>query len=420
MWRCQFPLRVLLVFLFMAAGTRALAQPAPLPGPADCHDLGDLSIGQDLRSADIPIAAGQAVWFRFRLTEGITPSSWLDIDTARSRTTAGGNLNTEICLYDARANRLWEDDWSGGGTYNDSKAAALSIGGGSGMRLGEDGPGWVASRISDGWNRVNGDAPNLFPDVYYIVVVGYNADFSQDPNPNWQVSTNSTEAGTVRLRLRTGTVPADSWNERHHGLDAGQTLDTAHVVSGAGPLRTILCAGGVNLRDMFKINICDPGQFSATITPTASWGRTYRFRAFLFDAEGHGVVAINNTVQATPTVLTVPLDTPPGDYYIAVNNYCDNTVDPSAFDTQGRPIWSFAGSGTWNTPLLPNGTGAQGALGGWGRMNNNCEGADVYVVRIDLAGACHVDTTCEADFNGDGQIDFFDYLDFVLAYDTGC
>ncbi len=30
------------------------------------------------------------------------------------------------------------------------------------------------------------------------------------------------------------------------------------------------------------------------------------------------------------------------------------------------------------------------------------------------------DPTCEADFNGDGSIDFFDYLDFVDAFSIGC
>ena len=27
---------------------------------------------------------------------------------------------------------------------------------------------------------------------------------------------------------------------------------------------------------------------------------------------------------------------------------------------------------------------------------------------------------CEADFNSDGVIDFFDYLDFVAAFAAGC
>jgi hypothetical protein len=36
------------------------------------------------------------------------------------------------------------------------------------------------------------------------------------------------------------------------------------------------------------------------------------------------------------------------------------------------------------------------------------------------AGIAIVDPVCPADFNGDTSIDFFDYLDFVAAFSTGC
>ena len=52
-----------------------------------------------------------------------------------------------------------------------------------------------------------------------------------------------------------------------------------------------------------------------------------------------------------------------------------------------------------------------GQPGGWAQGDVDGDG---MVTAADLA------LICAADFNGDGQVDFFDYLDFVQAYDAGC
>ncbi|MDX2146370.1 MAG: hypothetical protein SFZ23_02515 [Planctomycetota bacterium] len=54
--------------------------------------------------------------------------------------------------------------------------------------------------------------------------------------------------------------------------------------------------------------------------------------------------------------------------------------------------------------------------------------ADSGTYRVRVNGPCGeaytdpftLQVLCPADFNGDGMIDFFDYLDFVLAMDAGC
>ncbi len=397
-----------------------IAAAAPPSGPPNVIDLGDVQALATITSNNIPVTPGSTVWFRFRLLHAISSlNNWMDIDTARS------TIDTEMCLYDERANKVIEDGDSGGRgpstSYN--TASALTFGSGSGRRLGADGPGWFGARISTGWNASTGSVwPTLNPGVYYVAVVGYNADFSQDPNPNWQVSTNSNASGTIRLRLATGPTPGTYWNEAYRGVDAGDQLGDSQVIEGVGPLTDVVTAYSVNGRDMFKINICDPEHFAATVTPTRPYetGMDHA-RVFIFDSDGRGVCAINNTLNNTTTVLNLPPGTAPGDYYIAVNNYCGSSYgDPTAFSLGGA-IWDFSSSGSWNKMLLPNGPGAGSPLDHWGRLSASCENStDPYITLISLSGACHVQTDCPADFDNSGFVDTDDFTAFIEAFEVGC
>jgi hypothetical protein len=42
-----------------------------------------------------------------------------------------------------------------------------------------------------------------------------------------------------------------------------------------------------------------------------------------------------------------------------------------------------------------------------------------FVGRPDMSASIIFDSACPADFNNDGQVDFFDYLDFAAAFDVG-
>ncbi len=91
---------------FCMASATVIAQPGnpgPDPGIHTVVDLGDVTIGVPIQSADItvPASPNNHVWFRFRLLTPISPLvNWLDLDTAGP----SGITNTEMAIYDARAN----------------------------------------------------------------------------------------------------------------------------------------------------------------------------------------------------------------------------------------------------------------------------------------------------------------------------
>jgi len=395
--------------------------PAPLPGPANTIDLGDIGIGDAAIRADIPILNDQNIWFKFRLTAGISPKTWLNIDTARS------TINTEIGLYDEWSYKLAEDDYGGGGVaLNNSTASAITYGGGSGERLGEDGPGWFGSRIDTGYNTVGNIhvwLPTLRVGTYYVCVVGSGADFSQSPNPNWRVSTNFQGSGAIRLRVRTGEVPSTQWNEHHNGDSTGDTPGSALAVEGFGPLTTILCTHATTTRDMFKIRICDPASFSVVATSTHRLGNQHPSMLLLFDAEGRGVLGIDNAVGGDTTLSLPPgFSIPSGDYYLAVSSRCNGVggFDRYPYDAQGRALWNFANAADRNRPIPPNGTGALNPIHFNGRQSD-CGGfAEGLFVRMTLTGACHIEPECRGDFNHDGFVNSQDFFDFVVDFFAGC
>jgi hypothetical protein len=49
-------------------------------------------------------------------------------------------------------------------------------------------------------------------------------------------------------------------------------------------------------------------------------------------------------------------------------------------------------------------------------LQPNFEGGSVWVDDVAFSSQAN----CSADFNGDGSVDFFDYLDFVAAFSAGC
>lgn len=379
-------------------------------------DLGDVTIGQSVQSDYKPIAAGETIWFRFRLTTGISPLvNWLDIDTAGP----SGIVNTEVGLYDAQSNLINVDNDSGGSgnSAGNGWAAAVSFGGGSGEKLSGDAPGWGGGRLSDGaWGA------SLDAGVYWVAVVGWDADFSQNPNPNWQVSTLAVDSGAVRLRVATGPVPSTYWNERHHGPDCGSTPATAQVVTGTGPLATVMTSSGPLINDMFKIRICDGANFQVVATSTLNGGGgPYRNRLFLFDETGRGVLAINNTTANTVTTLSRPSGVAPlpeGNYFLAVTTYCGSYFagapgDGGPLDANNLAIWNFAGHN--NASLMPNGPGAANPVISWARQSDCVNNSDAYTIRLSLTGACHV--SCPVDLDGNGHQDLADFAEFQNCFE---
>lgn len=403
------------LFAIMMTARLTVAQCPFVSPPASFVDLGAIAIGgQATVTQDLPIAAGQHIWIRFKVPEAIVaPDTWMDINTV------GSTINAQLGLYDSCSYGLTADSDSAGGL-----AAGLSLGAGSGRRLGDVGLSGPLGRISMGQNLINTSVQLQANRFYYLVVIGQGADFSQNPNPNWQVSTSSTESGTVRVRISTGRRPQSLWNERWAPRsDAGLLPETAIIPDGTGPLQTILTAEGVDGRDMFKIRICDPASFLVTATPTRDTGGTSQVRMFLFDEQGRGVVARNNTIASTTTSLTLPSGYSAGIYYLAWANNCAGAFPGSqntAYDEQNRLIWDFSASASWNVMLAPNGPGATGSVFAWG-LPSVCSSSQAYWLNISCSGVCYPTSDCDdIDFNNDTSLfDPCDINSFLTVYSEG-
>lgn len=420
--RFDFPL--LVVFLGGAVAI-ACAQPGN-PGPAAFTNLGSVGIGQTVSSPEVQLASGAVVWFRFQLTTAIQPrDNWLDLDTSGPTTLT----NPWMAIYDARANRIGEDNNSGGscGAPSNESAAAMSFGGGSAQRISGVDAQWGGGRMSTG-----SFGPTLEAGVYWVGIAASVAQFD-DPNPTWTATSDSTESGTVRLKISTGAVAPVIWNEVSQGTDAGHTPDTSLPVVGEsdGALTTILCNFLPTTRDMFEIRICDGASFQAVASATTGGGGILRSRLYLFDAEGRGVFAINNTSINTDTTLARPVGMPPlanGDYYLAISTRCSGAVingtsygQPTAYDAANQMIWDFTGHD--NATIAPNGPGAANPMAYWGRLAS-CE--STYYTRITLTGACYIPdggggpTTCPGDLDGDGVVAIQDLAILLASFGTIC
>jgi len=192
---------------------------------------------------------------------------------------------------------------------------------------------------------------------------------------------------------------------------AGDLPATAAVLSGSGDLSSITGVLGPNDVDMYKINICDASNFSATTQNTAPAIDT---QLFLFNADGTGVVMNDDNPAGTGGLWsridnTTGFIPATGTYYLAVSRY---DMDPTS---GGLEIWA-------DTPFAaqrqPDGANAGGVVDGWNGANANTNG---YL--IDLTGTCYPSNgpVCGlADVGGvggapgaDGHLDNNDFVVFI-------
>ena len=75
---------------------------------------------------------------------------------------------------------------------------------------------------------------------------------------------------------------------------------------------------------------------------------------------------------------------------------------------------------TLTDALLENGTAVTDFdAKGYGLVRLNLDGQVDFFDYLDFSAAFAAEDA-SADFDGDGQVDFFDYLDFVSAFSAGC
>ena len=86
-----------------------------------------------------------------------------------------------------------------------------------------------------------------------------------------------------------------------------------------------------------------------------------------------------------------------------------NDIRWSTIDAGGSTSTGDSGSGLLSV------TGTIGQFDAGATMTGSSAGQT-----FTLVGGFWADAKCPADYNADQSVDFFDYLDFVGAFDTGC
>jgi hypothetical protein len=227
-----------------------------------------------------------------------------------------------------------------------------------------------------------------------------------------RIGSASASVGTVAfLRVSQSPIGAGQWYEGNTD-GAGELASSAQVLSGSGPLTSVL--GNINIgdrADVYKIRIADPASFSATLASADSFVQDAGSNLFLFDSTGRGV-----DYQAYAAILPTPIPPTitnaqvslPGEYYIAVS---PRGVTLPADQSLGL-IWN---QNPVRPTQAPNGAGSTNPLADWTNLAALPTRHTPYT--ITLTGATLVPLPCAADFNGGGLAvqDIFDFLNAWFA-----
>ncbi len=179
---------------------------------------------------------------------------------------------------------------------------------------------------------------------------------------------------------------------------------SAQVPSGTGSLDSVSgTLGPGDAADMFKFDICDFANFSASTVGNT----TQDTQLFLFDSAGNAVQMNDDTPAGggLQSAMGAEFVTANGTYFIAISHYDNdpNNAIPAA-------IWADT---PFNVVRAPDGAhGGDLQPASWDTLNTAA-----FPYTVTLTGSCYFEEGgCAADFNGDGIVDFFDYLDFVDAF----
>jgi hypothetical protein len=195
--------------------------------------------------------------------------------------------------------------------------------------------------------------------------MGYNSD-----------AANAAKGGKMMKRAvwalltigaLTLSASAQIWYEQG---DAGDLPETAQS-TGSGTLSQIQGSLDVNDVDMYAIYITDPAAFSASTVGGATWDT----QLFLFDANGVGVVANDDTGGLQSTIdNTAGCITAPGLYYLAITRY---NKDPLGCNDGG--LWST------NDNNCPNGPERSSRVNSWTSSTGTAGSYTIFLTGV--AGA---------------------------------
>ncbi|MFO0830442.1 MAG: hypothetical protein U0637_01240 [Phycisphaerales bacterium] len=203
------------------------------------------------------------------------------------------------------------------------------------------------------------------------------------------------------------TVNPFAWNEfADGGSDAGDLPDNRQFPVGAGALGAISGELTAGEADMYAIDICDVGAFTAS----TQGGATLDTQLFLFRPDGTGVAFDDDAAPGTQSMLTSAFVPGPGQYLLAVSQY-----DHDPIDAGSQELWIDTPFGT---ERAPDGPGAANPIVSW---NGAPIGTGAY--RITLTGACFPTSgpVCDSvDFNNDELFpDTQDIDDFLTVFSGG-
>jgi hypothetical protein len=165
------------------------------------------------------------------------------------------------------------------------------------------------------------------------------------------------------------SASAQIWYEQG---DAGDLPETAQS-TGSGILSQIQGTLDVNDVDMYAIYITDPAAFSASTVGGATWDT----QLFLFDANGVGVVANDDTGGLQSTIdNTAGCITAPGLYYLAITRY---NKDPLGCNDGG--LWST------NDNNCPNGPERSSRVNSWTSSTGTAGSYTIFLTGVEGATA---------------------------------
>lgn len=144
---------------------------------------------------------------------------------------------------------------------------------------------------------------------------------------------------------------AQVWNEVG---DAGDSLATANITNGVGPLTQIIGTFGLDDADLYCIYIPNPALFRATTVG----GTADDTQLFLFNSNGFGVTHNDDSPGGSvlQSTITGQFISGPGHYYLAITKY---NRDPSS---ASGLIWL---NSPFGVERAPDGPGSADALASW-------------------------------------------------------
>lgn len=162
---------------------------------------------------------------------------------------------------------------------------------------------------------------------------------------------------------------AQTWTEQG---DAGDTPETAQS-TGSGTLTAIQGNLGTNDVDMYAIHITDPSSFSASTVGGATWDT----QLFLFDSNGKGVVAEDDTGGLQSTIdNTNGCIQAPGLYYLAITRF-----NKYPLGCEGGGLWRS------NDNNCPNGAESTSRVANWSTSSSPAGAYTITLTGVDGATA---------------------------------